>query len=144
MIQKLLWHTELPAQLLGHILTDAKVFCVIDATSGQVRADIEASKLLTIVTNMGRFSFTVMPQGVCNRSALWNILTDFDSRKDSQLNILQNMDDFMQYGKDKLEQKLEKFMQFTEEKNLKKSNKFYISDEFGGSIVTVKKCKMRI
>ena len=52
----------------------------------------------------------------------------------------------MQYGKDKLEQKLEKFMQFTEKKNLKKSNKFYISDEveFGGSIVKVEKCKMRI
>ena len=57
---------------------------------------------------MGGFSFPVMRQGVCNSSALWNILTDVDSRKDSQLNILKNMDNFMLYGKDEaeLEQKL--------------------------------------
>ena len=70
---------------------------MIDATSGfhQVRVDIEASKLLTIVTNMGCFSFTVMPQVVCNSSALWNILIDGNSRIDSELNILKNMDNFM-------------------------------------------------
>ena len=79
---KLLWQTELSDQLLGRIQTDAKVFCMINAPSGfhQVEVDKEASKLLTIVTNMGRFSFTVMPQGVCNSSALWNILKDCDSR----------------------------------------------------------------
>ena len=66
-----------------------------------------------------------------NSSALWNILTDVDSRKDSQLNILKNMDDFMLYGKDEaeLEQKLEKIISWI---------------EFGGSIITVEKYKMRI
>ena len=43
---------------------------------------------------MGRFSFTVMAQGGCNSSSLWNILTDGNSRIDSQLNIFKNMDDF--------------------------------------------------
>ena len=66
----------------------------------QVREDIGASKPLTIDTNIGGFSFTNMPQGVCNSSALWNILTDVDSRKDSQLHILKNIDNFMLYRKD--------------------------------------------
>ena len=66
---------------------------------------------------MGRSSFTVTPQGVCNSSSLWNILTDGNSRIDSQLNISKNMDDFMLYGKDeaKLEQKLEHFMKYAQE-----------------------------
>ena len=33
---------------------------------------------------MGRFSFTVMPQGEWNSSALWNILTNGDSHIDSR------------------------------------------------------------
>ena len=43
----------------------------------------------------------VLPQGICNSnsSALWNIMTDGDSRKDSKLNIVINMDDFLLYGR---------------------------------------------
>ena len=93
---KLYWHTESSNQLLRHIDPQAKYFCCIDATSGfhQVPVSPEASKLLTIVTNAGRFSYKVLPQGVCNSSALWNILTDGNSRIDSELQILKNMDDF--------------------------------------------------
>ena len=105
----------------------------------------EASKLLTIVTNAGRFSYKVLPQGVCNSSALWNILTDGNSRIDSELQILKNMDDFMIYARslEELEKKLEKFMAFAQEKNLKLNpKKFFISEEveFGGSVVSSEKC----
>ena len=69
---KLYWHTESSNQLLRHIDPQARYFCVIDATSGfhQVPVSTEASKLLTIVTNAGRFLYHVLPQGVCNSSAL--------------------------------------------------------------------------
>ena len=67
---------------------------------------------MTIVTNKGRFSFMVITQGVCNSSALWNILTDGNSGIDSELNIIKNMDDSMLYGKDEadLETKWERVM----------------------------------
>ena len=136
---KLHWHTESSTQLLRHIDPMSKYFCVIDATSGfhQVPVSPEASKLLTIVTNAGRFSYNVLPQGVCNSSALWNILTDGNSRIDSELQILKNMDDFMLFGRslEELEEKIEKFMEFAKEKNLKLNpRKFFISEEveFGG------------
>jgi len=91
--------------------------------------DEEASKLLTIVTNSGRYSYKVLPQGVCNSSALWNILTDGDARLNSNLAIL--------------EQKLITFMEFARSKNLKLDpKKFFVSEEveFGGSTVTAEKC----
>ena len=58
--------------------TDAKVFCVIDATSGfhQVKVNEASSKLSTVVTNCGHFSFTVVPLEVCISTTLWKILTD--------------------------------------------------------------------
>ena len=109
---KLYWHTESSNQLLRHIDPNAKVFCVIDATSGfhQCPVDSETSKLLTIVTNAGRFSYQTLPQGTCNSSALWNILTDGNSRIDSELSILKNMDDYLLYGTDMedLEKKIDK------------------------------------
>ena len=83
---KLYWHTESTNQLLRHIDPKARYFCCIDATSGfhQVPVDEEASKLLTKVTNSGRYSYKVLPQVVCNSSALWNILTDGDARLNSE------------------------------------------------------------
>ena len=133
--------------MLRHIDPQARYFCVIDATTAfhQVLVSEEASKLLTIVTNAGRFSYRVLPQGVCNSSALWNILTDGNSRIDSELSILKNMDDYLIHARslEDLEKKLEKFMVFCKEKNLKLSpNKFFISEEveFGGSTVSAEKC----
>ena len=78
---------------------DTRVFAVIDTTSGllQVKVDHQASKLLTIVTNMGRFSYRVLPQGICDNSALWNNMTDGDSRIDIQLNLVTNLDEFLVY-----------------------------------------------
>ena len=145
---KLYWHTESSNQLLRHIDPKARYFCVIDATSGfhQVPVDSEASKLLTIVTNSGRYSFRVLPQGVCNSSALWNILTDGNARLDSELAILKNMDNFLVYRAtlEDLEKKLEKFMEFAKKKNLKLNPKiFFILEqvEFGGSTVSAEKCE---
>ena len=40
----------------------------------------ESQKLLTIVTNMGRFTFKCPPQGIASAASLWNILTDGNSR----------------------------------------------------------------
>ena len=88
--------------------------------------DSETSKLLTIVTNAGRFSYQVLPQGTCNSSALWNILTDGNSRIDSELAILKNMDVYLLYGTDMEDLEKKKFAQ---EKNLKLNpKKFFISE----------------
>ena len=133
---------------MRHIDPKTRYFCCIDATSGfhQVPVDEEASKLLTIVTNSGRYSYKVLPQGVCNSPALWNILTHGDARLNSQLAILKNMDVFLLYGVtlEDLEMKLIKFMEFAKSKNLKLNpKKFFISEEveFGGSSVTAEKCE---
>ena len=93
---------------------------------------------------MGRFTYKSLPQGICNSAALWNIMPDGDSRLDSQLNIVKNMDDFLLYGRNLLElqDKLEKFLSFADEKNLKlKTKKFIIGSqvEFGGSVITAEK-----
>ena len=50
-LKKLLWDTESCDKLLRHIPSDSRVFV------SQLRVDDQASKLLTIVTNMGRFSY---------------------------------------------------------------------------------------
>ena len=64
-------------------------------------------------------------------------MTDGNSRIDSDLAILKNMDDYLLYGTDMedLEKKIDKFMKFVQEKNLKLNpRKFFISEEveFGG------------
>ena len=92
------------------------------------------------------FLIKFYPQGTCNSSALWNILTDGNSRIDSELSILKNMDDYLLYGTDMedLEKKIDKFMKFAQEKNLKLNpKKFFISEqvEFGGSTVSAEKCQ---
>ena len=88
----------------------------------------------------------MLPQGVCNPSALLNILTDGNARLDSEITILKNMDDFLLYGAtlEDLEKKLEKFMEFAKKKNIKLNpKKFFISEEveFGGSTVSAEKCE---
>ena len=57
-------------------------------------------------------------------------MTDGDSRLDSQLNIVKNMDDFLLYGRnmEELKEKLEKFLSFAAEKNLKFNTKKFIID----------------
>ena len=72
---------------------------MIDATSGyhQVRVDAESQKLLTIVTQQGRFSYTVTTQGVCSSSDLFNLLTDGEARYDGT-GCLKNMDDWLLFA----------------------------------------------
>ena len=145
-LKKLLHHTESCDQLLRHVPADSRVFAVIDAASGyhQLRVHEESQELLTIVTNMGRFTFKSLSQGISNSASLWNILTDGDARIDTDLNLIKNMDDWMLHAKNlvELEQKLEKFLQFAASKNLKlKTKKFIVGSEveFGGSVLTVEK-----
>ena len=91
----LLHHTESCDQLLRHVASDSKVFAVIDAASGyhQLRVSEESQEFLTIVTKMGRFTFKCLPQGIASAASLWNILIDGNSRIDSTLNLIKNMDD---------------------------------------------------
>ena len=68
-------------------------------------------------------------------------MTEGNSRLDSELAILKNMDDFLLYGTtlEDLEKKLERFMEFAKTKNLKLNpKKFFISEEieFGGTTVS--------
>ena len=105
---------------------------MIDAASGyhQLRVHEESQLLLTITTNMERFTFKSLPQGICNSADLWNLMTDGNSRIDSELNLEKNMDDWMLYARDlvKLKEKLEKFLQFAAKKNLKlKTKKFVLA-----------------
>ena len=88
------WPTESSGQLLRYILLDSKFFCAIDATSGyhHVKLDPESQELCTIVTQQGRFSYTVTPQGVCSSSDLFNLLTDGEARYDGT-GWPKNMDD---------------------------------------------------
>ena len=71
-LKKMLWHTESCDQLLRHIPADVRVFAVINATSGyyQLPVDEQSSKLLRIVTNMGRFTYKSLVQGICKSAAL--------------------------------------------------------------------------
>ena len=84
-LKKLLHHTESCDQLLCHVPADSRVFAVIDAASGyhQLRVHEESQVLLTIFTNMGKFTFKSLTQGISNSAALWNLLTDGDARIDS-------------------------------------------------------------
>ena len=107
-----------------------------------MKVDEQACKLLTIVTNMGCPIASYHKAYICNSSALWNIMTDGDSRIDSKLNIVINMDDFLLYGRSKTEQnkKFGKCMTFAAEKNLKlKPNKNIIGTEV--EVLTVEKVK---
>ena len=136
------WPTESSGQLLRHIDPKAKFFCTIDATSGyhQVPVCKESQKFLTIITQQGRFQYTVTPQGVCSSSDLFNLLTDGQVRYDGT-DTLKNMDDWLLFGKtlDELQLKLENLMQFCKEKNLKLNpEKLLVSEEveFGGSVIS--------
>ena len=136
------WPTESSGQLLRHIDPKAKFFCTIDATSGyhQVPVCKESQKFLTIITQQGRFQYTVTPQGVCSSSDLFNLLTDGQVRYDGT-DTLKNMDDWLIFGKtlDELQLKLENLMQFCKEKKLKLNpEKLLVSEEveFGGSVIS--------
>ena len=100
-LKKLLHHTESCDQLLRHVPADSKVFAVIDAASGyhQLRVSKESQELLTIVTNLGRFTFKCLPQGIASAASLWNILTDDNARIDRTWNMLKNIDDWMLHAK---------------------------------------------
>ena len=116
----------------------------MDMTSGyhQIRADEESSNLLAISTPMGRYKITVLAQGICSSSDIFNYLTDRDCRRDNS-GALQNMDDILLHAKTipELKQKLENFLIFCRSKNLKlKPSKLNISEEveFGGAVISSK------
>ena len=63
----------------------------------------ESQEFFTIVTNMDRFTFKSLPQGISNAASLWNILTDGDARIDTDLNLIKNMDDWMLHARNLVE-----------------------------------------
>jgi hypothetical protein len=94
---------------------------------------------------MGRYKFTVLAQGVCSSSDIFNFLTDGSMRRDIS-GALKNMDDILLYGRDlkELKDKLENFLSFSREKNLKlKPSKWQISEqvEFGGTVISAELVK---
>jgi len=66
---------------------------------------------------MGRYKFTVLAQGVCSSSDIFNFLTDGSCRRDSS-GALKNMDDVLLYARTikELEEKLENFLTFYEKR----------------------------
>ena len=91
---------------------------------------------------MGRYRFTVLAQGICSSSDIFNYLTDGDCRRDKS-GALKNMDDILLHAKaiPELKQKLENFLTFCRSKNLKlKPSKLNISEEveFGGAVISSK------
>lgn len=94
------WPTESSGQLLRHIDPEAKKFVTIDATSGyhQIPVSKQSQKLLVIITQQGRFAYTVLPMGVCSSSDLFNLLTDGEVRWAGN-DILKNMDDWLVSGR---------------------------------------------
>jgi len=130
---------------LRHIDSKAKFFATVDATQGyhQVPVSKKSQEFLTIITQQGRFCYTVTPMGVCSSSDLFNLLTDGEVRWEGN-NVLKNMDDWLLSGRtmEELEGKLEKLLSFCKEKNLKwNPEKLLISEEveFGGSIISSEK-----
>ena len=111
-IERPVWPTESSGQLLRHIDPEARYFASMDMTSGyhQIRVDEESSNLLAISTPMGRYKFTVLAQGVCSSSNIFNYLTDGSCRRDNS-GALKNMDDVLLHGKTikELKGKLENF-----------------------------------
>jgi hypothetical protein len=85
----------------------------MDMTSGyhQIRVDKESSNLLAISTPMGRYKFTVLAQGVCSSSDIFNFLTDGSCCRDNS-GALKNMDDVLLHGRtlEELKMKLESFL----------------------------------
>ena len=114
-IERPVWPTESSGQLLRHIDPEARFFASADMTSGyhQIRVDEESSNLLAISTPMGRYKFTVLAQGVCSSSDIFNYLTDGDCRRDNS-GALKNMDDVLLHGRTlaELNQKIESFLSF--------------------------------
>ena len=141
-IERCHWPTESSGQLLRHIDPEARYFVSLDLTSGyhQIQVDEESSNLLVISTPMGRYKFTVLAQGVCSSSDIFNYLTDGSLRHDNS-GALKNMDDVLIHGKTlkELKEKLENFLAFCRDKNLKlKPSKLNISEqvEFGGAVIS--------
>ena len=116
------WPTESSGQLLRHIDSKAKFFCTVDATQGyhQIPVSKDSQKFLTIITQQGRFCYTVTPMGVCSSADLFNLHTDGEIRWEGN-NVLKNMDDWLVSGRtlEELEGKLEKLLSFCKKKNLK-------------------------
>ena len=109
------WPTESSGQLLRHINPSHKWFITIDMTSGyhQIPVCEESQKLLVIITQQGRFAYTVLPMGVTSSSDLFNLLTDGGVRW-QEGDVLKNMDDLLLSGEtlEEVEMKMNKFMKF--------------------------------
>jgi len=104
-VEQLLF-SETSGQLLGLIDPQAKYFVRLDLTSCyyQIKVDEESSNLLVIATLMSRFEFTVLAQGICSSSDIFNYLTDGSMCHDNN-GSLENMDNVL-YGQNIKEDKI--------------------------------------
>ena len=130
------------SELSGLLDPQAKYFVSLDLTSCyyQIKVDEESSNLLVIATLMSRFEFTVLAQGICSSSYIFNHLTDGSMCHDNSEH-LENMDNVLLSGRtiNELKEKLENVLEFCRKKNLKlKSSKLKISEqvEFGGALIS--------
>ena len=146
-LKRPVWTTESSSQLLRHLNSKSRYFCSIDCTSGywQVPIHEDSQSLMTIVTQQGRYMYTVAAQGITSASDLFNILTDGDTRYNG-MEILKNMDDFLLAGEtlEELHKKIKKLLEFCVSKNLKLNpKKFMISEEvnFGGCKISAETIK---
>ena len=136
------WPTESSCQLLRHVCPKSRYYVTVDATSGyhQVPVAEESQKYLSIITQQGKYMYTVTPQGVSSSSDLFNYLTDGDTRFDGT-GCLKNCDDWLLFGStlEEIEKKLTNLLEFCQSKNLKLNPaKLVISEEveFGGTTIS--------
>ena len=67
------WPTESSCQLLRHVCPKSKYYVTVDANSGNHQVPVAKSSqpYLSIVTQQGKFAYTVTPQGVSSISDLF-------------------------------------------------------------------------
>ena len=141
------WPTESSCQLLRHVCPKSRYYVTVDATSGyhQVPVSEESQPYLSIITQQGKYQYTVTPQGVSSSSDLFNYLTDGEARFDGT-GCLKNCDDWLLFGStlDEIEKKLTNLLEFCQSKNLKLNPaKLVISEEveFGGTTISAESIK---
>ena len=95
---------------------------------------------MSIVTQYGKYRYTVLGQGICSSQDLFNWITDGGTKLDEDFQVLKNIDDFCVFGKTlkDLEIQIEKLVKLCRRINLKLApSKFSLSIavKFGGTII---------
>ena len=131
-LRRPVWSTESSSQLLRHLNPNARVWACLDASSGYHPVPVaeQDRDLLTVCTQLGRWRFACLSQGVTSSSDWFNIVTDVDLRFKSDV-YKKNQDDVLIEGSPKgemsameaLEKHLVEFLEHCKAKNIKLSPK---------------------